>query len=137
MEEKRSLRFISIDLEEKFSFSLSLSLLRKFTAGRVNEARFYSSISGLFAVRRRTLISGPNWACRSDCVRDSIIQGGKDTTQRGPWRWRSEGHVVWLRVSCSPVSVFGNGNSMCKYRVSRCNDPARACVRKRVHTFAA
>lgn len=56
----------------------------------------------------------------------------RDTTdKKGLSRSKSEGHAARCMAAhiVFTVSVFGNCNSMCKYRVSTCNDPAYTCVR--------
>lgn len=44
---------------------------------------------------------------------------------------KNDGHAARCMAAriVFTVSVFGNCNSMCKYRVSTCNDPAYTCVR--------
>lgn len=50
---------------------------------------------------------------------------------KGPSRSKNGGHAVRYMAAhiVFTVSVFGNCNSMCKYRVSTCNEPAYTCVR--------
>lgn len=51
--------------------------------------------------------------------------------KKGLSRSKSGGHAARYMAAhiVFTVSVFGNCNSMCKYRVSTCNDPTYTCVR--------